>query len=42
VGALRLSLSFRSDNMDGFVRLMETQFGLRAERRGDAEIVLRK
>lgn len=31
VGALRLSATFRSDNVEGFVHLMETDFGLRAE-----------
>ena len=31
VGALRLSATFRSDNVEGFIRLMETDFGLRAD-----------
>lgn len=31
VGALRLSASFRSDNVEGFIHLMETDFGLQAE-----------
>ncbi|HAY06620.1 MAG TPA: hypothetical protein DCY26_08200 [Hyphomonas sp.] len=38
---MRLSATFRSDNVEGFVRLMESEFGLRAEWRGD-EIVLRQ
>jgi transmembrane sensor len=41
LGRLRLSASFRSDNVDGFVRLMESNFGMRAEWRGEDEIVLR-
>ena len=40
--ALHLSASFRSDNVDGFVRLMESDFGMKAERSGDREIVLRR
>lgn len=36
----RLSATFRSDNVEGFVRLMQSDFGLRAERRGDGEIAL--
>jgi len=36
---LRLSATFRSDNVEGFVRLMESDFGIKAQRRGD-EIVL--
>jgi len=38
---MRLSATFRSDNVEGFVRLMESDFGLRAEWRG-SEIVLRR
>ena len=30
LGKLRLSASFRSDNVEGFVRLMESDFGVRA------------
>jgi transmembrane sensor len=41
LGELRLSASFRSDNVEGFVRLLESDFGMRAEWRND-EIVLRK
>ena len=40
LAAFRLSATFRSDNVEGFVRLMISDFGLRAERRGDGEIVL--
>jgi len=42
LASVRISASFRSDNLDGFVRLLEAGFHARAERRGDAEIVLRK
>ena len=34
--------SFRSDNLDGFVRLLEVTAEIRPERRGTDEIVLRK
>lgn len=37
---LRLSANFRSDNVEGFVRLMESDFGMRSVWRGDDEIVL--
>lgn len=36
----RLSATFRSDNVEGFVRLMESDFGMKAEWRADDEIVL--
>ena len=36
-----LSSSFWSDNVEGFVRLMESSFGMEAEWRGSREIVLR-
>lgn len=39
---MRLSTTFRSDNVEGFVRLMESDFGLRAEWRANDEIVLRR
>jgi len=39
---LRLSATFRSDNVEGFVRLMESDFGMRAERRLNDEIVLQR
>jgi len=42
LGALRLTASFRSDNVETFVRLMESDFAMRAEWRGEAEIVLRR
>ena len=38
---MRLSYSLWSDNVEGFVRLMESSFGMRAEWRGNTEIVLR-
>ncbi len=41
VGALRLSAQFRSDNIEGFVRLLESDFGVKAEWRGEREIALR-
>src|SRR5690606_12382749 len=40
LGALRLSANFRSDNVEGFLRLMESDFGVRVERRGEGEILL--
>ncbi len=42
LGALRLSASFRSDNVEGFVRLMESDFGMSAEWRSERAIVLRR
>jgi transmembrane sensor len=42
LGAVRLSANFRSDNVEGFVRLMESDFGMVAERRGETEIVLHR
>lgn len=39
---MRLSAAFRSDNVDGFVRLMESDFGLSAEWRNNGEIILRR
>lgn len=38
---INLSSSFWSDNVEGFVRLMESSFGMEAEWRGSREIVLR-
>lgn len=38
---VRLSATIRSDNVEGFVRLMESDFGMKADWRAD-EIVLRK
>jgi len=40
VAEMQLSASFWSDNLEGFVRLMESSFGMRAEWRGSSEIVL--
>ncbi|MBC7366573.1 MAG: FecR domain-containing protein [Undibacterium sp.] len=37
-----ISASFRSNNVDGFVRLIESGFGVQAERAGDKKILLRK
>lgn len=42
IAGLRVSGTFRSDNPEGFVRIVEGTFDLQAERRGDNEIVLRK
>lgn len=38
---VKLSSSFWSDNVEGFVRLMESSFDMKAEWRGSREIVLR-
>lgn len=38
----RLSAAFRSDNVEGFVRLMVFDFGMRADHPTDKEIVLRR
>lgn len=40
VGQVRVSGTFRSDNPEGFVRLIEATLGLRAESRAPHEIVL--
>lgn len=40
VADLRVGGTFRADNVDAFVRLLEMSFGVRAERRGDTAIVL--
>jgi transmembrane sensor len=40
LATLRISASFRSDNIEGFVRLLEASFAVRSERRGANEIVL--
>jgi len=42
LAAVRISASFRSDNVDGFVRLLEAGFGAQTDRRATGEIVLRK
>ncbi len=40
LAGVRLSVSFRSDNAEGFVRLLQSDFAVRATRRGDFELVL--
>jgi ferric-dicitrate binding protein FerR (iron transport regulator) len=40
VAALRVTGIFRADNVQGFVNLLESSFGVRAERHGQNEIVL--
>lgn len=40
LATLRLNASFRSDNMEGFVRLLESNYGLRAEAISATEIAL--
>jgi transmembrane sensor len=40
LGDVKLSATFRSDNVEGFVRLMQSDFGMKAEWRGDEVIVL--
>jgi transmembrane sensor len=42
LASVRISAAFRSDNIEGFVSLLEAGFGARAERRSDTEIVLRR
>jgi transmembrane sensor len=42
VAALRLSATVRSDNVEGFVRLLEADFGVRADWRSETEIALRR
>jgi transmembrane sensor len=39
---LPIMASIRSDNVEGFVRLLEATMGVRAERRPDGEIILRR
>jgi len=39
---LRLSATFRSDNVQGFLRLMESDFGIQTEWNGDSEIVIQR
>jgi len=39
---VRLSATFRSDNVEGFLRLLESDFGVRAEWRGEREVVLHR
>jgi ferric-dicitrate binding protein FerR (iron transport regulator) len=40
LATLRVSAALRSDNVLGFVQLLETGFGVRAEPRGESEILL--
>ena len=40
-GRLRVGGSFRADNLEGFVRLLEASFGVSAQRRADGALVLR-
>lgn len=40
LGELRLSTTFRSDNLEGFLRLMTSDFGMRAEWQGEREVAL--
>jgi transmembrane sensor len=42
IGALRVSGTFRADNPEGFVRIVESTFDLKTERRGEYEMVLRR
>lgn len=42
LGALPIVASFRSDSIEAFVRLLEITAHVRAERRGEHEIILRK
>lgn len=39
---LRLSGTFRSDNVEGFLRLMASDFGIQTEWRGEREVLLRR
>jgi transmembrane sensor len=42
LAAVRLTVTFRSDNIDGFVHLLKAGFALQAEHRGEADIILHK
>lgn len=42
LASVRISAAFRSDNIEGFVSLLEAGFSARAERRSETEIVLRR
>ncbi|MBI4625965.1 MAG: FecR domain-containing protein [Verrucomicrobia bacterium] len=42
LAALPIGATLRSDNVEGFVRLLETSFHVSVERRGDGVIVLRQ
>jgi ferric-dicitrate binding protein FerR (iron transport regulator) len=41
-GRLRVGGSFRADNVDAFVRLLEASFGVSTQRRADGALVLRQ
>jgi transmembrane sensor len=40
VGAMRIGGTFRADNVEGFVSMLQLTLGVRSERRGETEIVL--
>jgi transmembrane sensor len=42
LGAIPIVASIRSDNVEGFVRLLQSAAGIRADDRGNGEMVLRK
>ncbi len=42
LASLRLSVTFRSDNVEGFVRLLEADYDVRADWRSETEIALRR
>jgi len=42
LASVPISATFRSDNIQGFVHLLEAGFGVRVERRGEFEILLQK
>ncbi len=42
LASVPVGASLRSDNVEGFVRLLEASFGVKAERRGDGVVVLRR
>jgi transmembrane sensor len=42
LASIRVSGSFRSDNIDGFLRLIEAGFGAQAERRSERELYIRR
>jgi transmembrane sensor len=42
LGAVRMTTSFRSDNVAGFVRLIEAGYGIVAESRGEGVVALRR
>lgn len=42
LASIPISASFHSDNIEGFLRLLEAGFDAQVERRGDSEILLRR